>query len=68
MVTFLLWVDSGRGHALGQIAKKFRECFGLKVTIETPEKIKDIFQLLRMPPRVLKTTVVSPHEMKDGNQ
>jgi maltose/maltodextrin transport system substrate-binding protein len=40
----LIWMDSDRGHAIVPIAQKFRD-FGIKVTIETPEKITDSFPL-----------------------
>jgi maltose/maltodextrin transport system substrate-binding protein len=41
----LIWMDSDRGYALELIAKKFENDFGLKVTIEAPEKITDSFQI-----------------------
>jgi maltose/maltodextrin transport system substrate-binding protein len=41
----LIWMDSDRGHAIVPIAQKFRNDFGIKVTIETPEKITDSFPL-----------------------
>src|SRR5215472_12602064 len=41
----LIWMDSDRGHALGAIGKKFENDFGLKVTIEAPEKITDCFPI-----------------------
>ena len=41
----LIWMDSDRGRALESIAKKFENDFGLKVTIETPEKITDCFPI-----------------------
>jgi maltose/maltodextrin transport system substrate-binding protein len=41
----LIWMDPDRGHALEAIAKKFENDFGLKVTIETPEKITDSFPI-----------------------
>jgi len=41
----LIWMDTDRGHALAPIAKKFENDFGLKVTIETPEKITDSFPI-----------------------
>jgi maltose/maltodextrin transport system substrate-binding protein len=41
----LIWMDSDREYALGPIAKNFENDFGLKVTIETPEKITDSFPL-----------------------
>ena len=36
-------MDSDRGHAIVPIAQKFQNDFGIKVTIETPEKITDGF-------------------------
>src|ERR1700688_878990 len=40
----LIWMDADRGQALKAIAaKKFENDFGLKVTIESPEKITDSF-------------------------
>src|SRR5215471_19172451 len=41
----LIWMDADRGHALEAMAKKFESDFGLKVTIETPEKITDCFPI-----------------------
>ena len=41
----LIWMDADRGRALEAIAKKFENDFGLKVTIETPEKITDSFPI-----------------------
>ena len=41
----LVWMDPDRGHALKPIAQRFEEHFGIKVTIETPEKITDSFSL-----------------------
>jgi maltose/maltodextrin transport system substrate-binding protein len=41
----LIWMDSDRGYALELIAEKFENDFGLKVTIEAPEKITDSFQI-----------------------
>jgi hypothetical protein len=37
----LVWMDSDRGYALAPAAKKFETEFGIKVTIESPEKITD---------------------------
>src|SRR5215475_1377184 len=42
---FLIWMDADRGDALGAIGKKFENDFGLKVTIEAPEKITDCFPI-----------------------
>jgi maltose/maltodextrin transport system substrate-binding protein len=41
----LIWMDADRGQALKAIAKKFETDFGLKVTIEAPEKITDSFPI-----------------------
>ena len=41
----LIWMDSARGKAAQEIAQKFESYFGLKVTIETPEKITDSFPI-----------------------
>lgn len=41
----LIWMDADRGNALGAIAKKFENDFGLKVTIEACEKITDSFPI-----------------------
>jgi maltose/maltodextrin transport system substrate-binding protein len=41
----LIWMDNQRGRALGPIAQKFQSELGLKVTIETPEKITDTFPI-----------------------
>jgi maltose/maltodextrin transport system substrate-binding protein len=40
-----IWMDADRGHALEAMAKKFENDFGLKVTIEAPEKITDCFPI-----------------------
>ena len=41
----LIWMDADRGHALEAIGKKFENDFGLKVTIEAPEKITNCFPI-----------------------
>ena len=41
----LIWMDTDRGHALKPIAQKFENHFGIKATIESPEKITDSFPL-----------------------
>ena len=41
----LIWMDTDRGHALKPIAQKFENHFGIKTTIESPEKITDSFPL-----------------------
>src|SRR6185312_7258678 len=40
-----IWMDSDRGRAVQAIAQKFEADLGLKVTIETPEKITDSFPI-----------------------
>src|ERR1700759_2209833 len=41
----LIWMDDQRGRALQPIVQKFEADLGLKVTIETPEKITDTFPI-----------------------
>jgi maltose/maltodextrin transport system substrate-binding protein len=41
----LIWMDNERGGALRPIVNKFQTDLGLKVTIETPEKITDSFPI-----------------------
>ena len=41
----LIWMDSDRGSAVHAIAQKFEADLGLKVTVETPEKITDSFPI-----------------------
>ena len=42
----LIWMDADLGEALKAIAaKKFEDDFGLKVTIEAPQKITDSFPI-----------------------
>jgi maltose-binding protein MalE len=41
----LIWMDPGRGRALDPLAQKFETDFGVKVTIETPEKITRTFPI-----------------------
>src|SRR6266446_2771039 len=41
----LIWMDNDRGRALTPIIEKFKTDLGLKVTIETPEKITDSFPI-----------------------
>src|ERR1700724_2868479 len=41
----LIWMDNERGRALQPIVQKFKTDLGLKVTIETPEKITDSFPI-----------------------
>jgi maltose/maltodextrin transport system substrate-binding protein len=41
----LIWMDTERGRALEPIVQKFETDFGVKVTIETPEKITRTFPI-----------------------
>jgi maltose/maltodextrin transport system substrate-binding protein len=41
----LIWMDSDRAKGLSPIAQKFQDDFGLKITIDTPEKITDTFPM-----------------------
>ncbi|HEX4202439.1 MAG TPA: maltose/maltodextrin ABC transporter substrate-binding protein MalE [Chthoniobacterales bacterium] len=41
----LVWMDSDRGYALAPTARRFEADFGIKVTIESPEKITDSFAI-----------------------
>ena len=41
----LIWMDNDRAKALAPIAQKFQDDFGLKITIDTPEKITDTFPM-----------------------
>ena len=41
----LIWMDDQRGRALQTIVQKFESDLGLKVTIETPQKITDSFPI-----------------------
>jgi maltose/maltodextrin transport system substrate-binding protein len=41
----LIWMDNERGRALQPIVNKFESDLGLKVTIETPQKITDSFPI-----------------------
>src|SRR6266481_1060185 len=41
----LIWMDPGRGRALDPLVQKFETDFGVKVTIETPEKITRTFPI-----------------------
>ncbi|MGA8657221.1 MAG: maltose/maltodextrin ABC transporter substrate-binding protein MalE [Chthoniobacterales bacterium] len=40
-----IWLDPDRGYALEPIIQKFRNDFGIKVTIESPENITDSFAM-----------------------
>jgi len=41
----LVWMDADRAPAVGQIAQRFERTLGIKVRIETPEKITDDFPI-----------------------
>src|SRR6266436_4400515 len=41
----LIWMDSDRGRAVQALAQKFEADLGIKVIIETPEKITDSFPI-----------------------
>jgi maltose/maltodextrin transport system substrate-binding protein len=41
----LIWMDNDRAKGLAPIAQRFHDDFGLKVTIDTPEKITDSFPM-----------------------
>ena len=41
----LIWMDPERAKGLAPVAQKFHDDFGLKVTIDTPEKITDSFSM-----------------------
>src|ERR1700738_1049865 len=41
----LIWMDNERGRSLQPIVNKFESDLGLKVAIETPEKITDSFPI-----------------------
>jgi maltose/maltodextrin transport system substrate-binding protein len=41
----LIWMDAERGRAVRTVAEKFQADLGLKVIIETPEKITDSFPI-----------------------
>ena len=41
----LIWMDNDRAKGLAPIAQKFENDFGLKITIDTPEKITDTFPM-----------------------
>ena len=40
-----IWMDNDRAKGLAPIAQKFEDDFGIKITIETPEKITDSFPM-----------------------
>src|SRR6516162_7021143 len=41
----LIWMDNDRAKGLAPIAQKFEHYFGVKITIDAPEKITDTFPL-----------------------
>jgi maltose/maltodextrin transport system substrate-binding protein len=41
----LIWMDNDRAKGLAPIAQKFENDFGLKITIDTPEKITETFPM-----------------------
>ena len=41
----LIWMDNDRAKGLAPIAQKFEHDFGIKITIDTPEKITDTFPM-----------------------
>ena len=41
----LIWMDAERGHGREPIVKKLEDDRGIRVTIETPEKITDSFPI-----------------------
>jgi maltose/maltodextrin transport system substrate-binding protein len=41
----LIWMDVDRGQALAPIVERFQNDCGIKVTIETPEKITDSYPM-----------------------
>ena len=41
----LIWMDNDRAKGLAPIAQKFQDDFGIKITIDTPEKITDTFPM-----------------------
>ena len=51
----LIWMDTDRGHALKPVAQRFEKHFGIKATIEAPEKIADSFSLYK---RMAKDSVL----------
>ena len=40
-----IWMDNDRAKGLAPIAQKFEDDFGIKITIDTPEKITDTFPM-----------------------
>ena len=43
----LIWMDNDRAKGLAPVAQKFQDDFGIKITIDTPEKITDTLQWRR---------------------
>src|SRR5215472_15950772 len=41
----LIWMDNDRAKGLAPVTQKFQDDFGLKITIDTPEKITDAFPM-----------------------
>jgi maltose/maltodextrin transport system substrate-binding protein len=41
----LIWMDNDRAKGLAPVAQKFQDDFGIKITIDTPEKITDTFSM-----------------------
>ena len=41
----LIWMDNDRAKGLAPLAQKFENDFGLKITIDTPEKITETFPM-----------------------
>ncbi|HEY0794126.1 MAG TPA: maltose/maltodextrin ABC transporter substrate-binding protein MalE [Chthoniobacterales bacterium] len=41
----LIWMDGDRGNALKPIAQKFQGDMGVKITIETPDKLTDLYPI-----------------------
>jgi maltose/maltodextrin transport system substrate-binding protein len=41
----LVWMDNARGRAVQELGDQFRRDLGIKVTVETPEKLTDSFPL-----------------------
>ncbi|MBV9492300.1 MAG: extracellular solute-binding protein, partial [Verrucomicrobia bacterium] len=41
----LIWMDNERGRAVQQLAGQFQHDLGIKVTVETPERLTDSFPI-----------------------
>ena len=65
----LIWMDADRGHALEAIGKKFENDFGLKVTVEAPERITENFpiaaQMAKGPDIVIWAHEAAPTHHRD---